>query len=142
VELIVALDAGDLRVDAALLRSWTLEQDAVMAQAVSNLAARDPEPFWPLGSGLYRARVADHRDLARLTLTEQISSLPLSGAPIALVVPPSTLLLLGDADPGAAHAAAERLSGRSALGLIWSNRRWAAWAPPAESPLDGVVSVQ
>ncbi len=131
-QLELGLPGGTVPVDADLQAAWGVDWPAMEAAARAHSDRVDPEPFWPLGPGLARARVSDGHDPARL-LSGHLSALPF---PVerALLVPGHTVIV-GDA----AHEAElvtlleawreEHGSAAPAWPLQRQDQGWVAWRP-------------
>jgi hypothetical protein len=90
---------------ASTLDSWAVDFATAFAAAEENLRALTARPFERPDDGLYASSWHDAYDSSRLLLADLTRSLPLDGAPVAMV-PNRDWLLVAD---GAKPAALERL---------------------------------
>src|SRR4051794_33725860 len=94
------------------------------------------------GAGVYYARTGDGYDASRLLLKDQIRSLPLDGAPVAIAVNENCLLIAGDDDVDGLRMMAKYAETISAeprplcpIPLRLVRGEWESWLPPEDHEL-------
>jgi hypothetical protein len=92
---------------ASDLAAWNTSFEDVLARAVENLRAQAGFAFERDEAGFYVSDFGDYYDASRLLLPELFTALPLDGAPIAVAVSRSLLLVAGSKDTPALDAMAE-----------------------------------
>lgn len=87
-----------IQITGRQLLKWGVSFDEVYECALENLKKRSDKPLVEAVSGVYISNWQDGYDASRILLTDMISSLPLTGAPVVMMPSAENLVLTGADD--------------------------------------------